>query len=45
MINKLETAGLGYHVNVANTYEKIGENFYLSSISDFECERMSKYSK
>lgn len=24
MINKLETAGLGYHVNVANTYEKIG---------------------
>ena len=29
MISKLESAGLGYHVNVASTYEKIGESLYI----------------
>ena len=29
MISKLESAGLGYHVNVASTYEKIGEGLYI----------------
>ena len=26
MIKKLESAGLGYHVNAKSTYEKIGIN-------------------
>ena len=38
MISKLETAGLGYHVNITNTYEKIGESFIVSSLADFKCE-------
>ena len=38
MISKLETAGLGYHVNITNTYEKIGENFIVTSLADFKSE-------
>ena len=29
MISKLESAGLGYHVDAASTYEKIGESSYI----------------